>query len=136
MTTNFYFKQRPKSSHQIIPSKSKAMLIMLLLSWSLLVLQIICIRKMNPYSCLTSPRLFFAVLLVALLTLLSVLLNVQRQRTPFAHTDPCMLALALPFPSPSGVSQTQVGIRYHPKDPRWPGLVLLAVNIKGTENLL
>lgn len=72
---------------------------------------------------------------MASLTVLSILTNVQQQRTPF-HADPCMLALALSFPSPSGLSQTQVGIRYHPKDPRWPGLLLLAGDIEWMESPL
>ena len=67
---------------------------------------------------------------MASLTVLSILTNVQQQRTPFPDADPCMLALVLSFPSPSGLAQTQVRIRYHPKDPRWPGLLLLAGDIE------
>lgn len=47
-----------------------------------------------------------------------------------------MGALALSFPLPSGLAQTQVGMRYHPKDPRWPGLVLLARDFGWMENPL
>ncbi|KAK2518955.1 hypothetical protein Q9966_014081 [Columba livia] len=35
-----------------------------------------------------------------------------------------------------GLAQTQVGIRYHPKDPHWPGVVLLAGNTEWVENPL
>lgn len=54
----------------------------------------------------------------------------------FPPADTCTPALALSFPLPSALAQTQAGMRYHPKDPRWPGLVLLTRDIGWMENPL
>lgn len=52
------------------------------------------------------------------------------------HVDPCILPLALSFPSASGLAQTPVRIRYHLSDSHCSSLVLLSGVMECMENSL